>query len=59
MGRLFEGFEILCNDYDHMLEKGGISIKGGHNIKEEILQGNMVSRYSMRIAESRKADLFS
>ena len=59
MGRLFEGFEIFCDDYDHMWEKGGISIKGGHYIKEEILQGNMVSRYSMGIAESRKADLFS
>ena len=29
MGRLFEGFEILWDDYDHMLEKEGISIKGG------------------------------
>ena len=36
MGRLFEGFEILCTDYDHMLEKSGDIIqgrtlyKGGH-----------------------------
>ena len=30
MGRLFEGFEILCTDYDHMLEKVGILFKGGH-----------------------------
>ena len=59
MGRLFEGFEILCADYDHMLEKGGILFKGGHYIREDIIQGNTVSRYSMGIAESRKADLFS
>ena len=56
MGRLFEGFEILCADYDYMLEKRG---KGGHYIREDIIQGNTVSRYSMGIAESRKADLFS
>ena len=56
MGRLFEGFEILCADYDHMLEKRG---KAGHYIREDIIQGNTVSRYSMGIAESRKADLFS
>ena len=36
MERLFEGFEILCTDYDHMLEKSGDIIqvrtfyKGGH-----------------------------
>jgi hypothetical protein len=30
MGRLFEGFEILCADYDHILKKGGIVFKGGH-----------------------------
>ena len=36
MGRLFEGFEILCTGYDHMLEKSGDIIqgktlyKGGH-----------------------------
>jgi hypothetical protein len=36
MGRLFEGFEILCTGYDHMLEKIGDIIqgktlyKGGH-----------------------------
>ena len=36
MGRLFEGFEILCTDYDHMLEEradiiqGRTLYKGGH-----------------------------
>ena len=58
MGRLLEVFEILCADYDHMLEKGGILFKGGHYIRKDIIQGNTVSRYSMGIAESRKADLF-
>ena len=31
MGKLFEGFEILCTDYDHMLEK-----------RADIIQGNTV-----------------
>ena len=40
MGRLFEGFEILCTDYDHMLEKRGDIIqgstlyKGGHYLRK-------------------------
>jgi hypothetical protein len=42
MGRLFEGFEILCTDYDHILEKRGIVFKGGHYIREDIIQGNTV-----------------
>ena len=33
MGRLFEGFEILCTDYDHAyVEKRGILFKGGHTV---------------------------
>ena len=44
MGRLFEGFEILCTDYDHMTpwKKGGILVKGGHYIRGDIIQGNTV-----------------
>ena len=40
MGRLFEGFEILCTDYDHMMEKSGDIIqgrtlyKGGHYLRK-------------------------
>ena len=37
MERLFEGFEILYTDYDHMFEKGGFYSR------EDIIQGNMVS----------------
>jgi hypothetical protein len=37
MGKLFEGFEILCSDYDYILEKSGETIQG-----EDIIQGNMV-----------------
>ena len=42
MGRLFEGFENLCTDYNHMLEKRGILFKEGHYIMGDIIQGNMV-----------------
>ena len=34
MGRLFEGFEILCTDYDHILKKRGYSIQGRTLFKE-------------------------
>ena len=40
MGTLFEGFEILCTDYDYILEKRGASIqgrtlyKGGHYLRK-------------------------
>ena len=34
MERLFEGFEILCTDYDHMLEKSGDIIQGRKLFKE-------------------------
>ena len=34
MGRLFEGFEILCTDYDHMLEKSENIIQGRTLFKE-------------------------
>ena len=37
MGRLFEGFEILCTDYDHMLEKRGDIIQG-RTLSKEILR---------------------
>ena len=36
VGKLFEGFKILCTDFDHILEKnwetiqGGILFKGGY-----------------------------
>ena len=42
MGRLFEGFQILCTDYDYILGKRGIVFKGGHYIREDIIQGNTV-----------------
>ena len=42
MGRLFEGFEIVCTDYDRMLEKVGTLFKGGHYVREDINQGNTV-----------------
>ena len=44
MVRLFEGFEILCTDYDHMLEKRGNIIqgrtlyKGGHSSRKYGIQ---------------------
>jgi hypothetical protein len=34
MGRLFEGFEILCTDYEHILEKRGDIIQGKTLFKE-------------------------
>ena len=43
MGTLFEGFEILCTDYDYILgKKGGIVFKGRQYIREDIIQGNTV-----------------
>ena len=42
MGRLFEGFHILCTDHDNILGKRGIVFKKGHYIKEDIIQGNSV-----------------
>ena len=42
MGRLFEGFQILCTDYDYILGKRGIVFKGGHYVREDIIQGNTV-----------------
>ena len=42
MGTLFEGFQILCTDYAIFWEKGGIVFKGGHYIREEIIQGSTV-----------------
>jgi hypothetical protein len=29
MGKLLEGFKILCTDFDHILEKMGEIIQGG------------------------------
>ena len=40
MGTLFEGFEILCTDYDYILGKRGDSIR------EDIIQGNTVIFFS-------------
>ena len=34
MGTLFEGFQILCTDYDYILEKRGDSIQGRTLFKE-------------------------
>ena len=42
MGTLFEGFQMLCTDYDYILGKRGIVFKGGHYIREDIIQGNTV-----------------
>ena len=42
MGTLFEGFQILCTDYDNILGKRGIVFKGGDYIREDIIQGNTV-----------------
>ena len=43
MGRLFEGFQILCTDYDYILGKRGDSIQGRTLYKGgQIVQGNMV-----------------
>ena len=33
MGRLCEGFEILCTDYDHILKKRGIVFMRGHYMR--------------------------
>ena len=43
MGRLFEGFKILCTDYDYILGRSIQVFKGGHYIREDIIQGNTVS----------------
>ena len=45
METLFEGFEILCTDYDYILGKEGIVFKRGHYLREEIIQGNTVVCY--------------
>jgi hypothetical protein len=29
MGKLFEGFKIVCTNFDHILEKRGGNIQGG------------------------------
>ena len=34
MGRLLEGFQILCTDYDYILERRGDSIQGRTLFKE-------------------------
>ena len=49
MGRLFEGFQILCIDYDYLYfgKRGGIVFKGGHYIREDIIQGNTVPRHDL------------
>ena len=54
MRRLFEGFEILCTDYDHILEKRWIIFKGGHyiNIKQDIIQGNTEISHMALIKET-------
>ena len=35
MGKLFEGFNILCTEFDHILGKKGEIIQGGILFKEE------------------------
>ena len=35
MGKLFEGFKILCTDFDHILEKRGETIQGGYYLRED------------------------
>ena len=45
MGWLFEGFQIVCTDYDYILGKRGIVFKRGHYIREDIIQGNTVSTF--------------
>jgi hypothetical protein len=35
MGKLFEGFTILCTDFDHILEKRGKPFKGGYSSRED------------------------
>jgi hypothetical protein len=47
MGRLFEGFQILCTDYDYILGKRGIVFKGGHYVREDIIQGNTVHTHDI------------
>ena len=34
MWKLFQGFKILCNDFDHILEKKGKTIQGWMLFKE-------------------------
>jgi hypothetical protein len=42
MGKLLEGFKILCTDFDHILEKNGKVFKGGYYSREDTNQGNTV-----------------
>ena len=42
MGTLFEGFQILCTDYDYILGKRRIVFKGGHYIRKDIIQRHTV-----------------
>ena len=37
MGKLFQGFKILCTNFDHIVEKKGETIQGG-----DILQGRIL-----------------
>ena len=37
MGKLFEGFKLLCSDFDIILEKGGKLFKGGYYSRVDIM----------------------
>ena len=45
MGTLFEGFQILCTDYDYVLGKRGDSIQGRTLYEGGHIQGNTVVIY--------------
>ena len=42
MGKLFEGFKILCTNFELILEKRGKLFKGGHSSRDDTNQGNIV-----------------
>ena len=35
MGKLLEGFTIICMEFDHILKKGGKLFKGGYHQRED------------------------
>ena len=42
IGKLFEGFKILCTNFELILEKRGKLFKGGHSSRDDTNQGNIV-----------------
>ena len=55
MGKLFEGFKMLCSDFNHILKKRGETIQGGILIKEirYVLQFEKVASYFMDLVAKK------